>query len=147
MAAAGAVVNSSRYLSRPLEASVYWYQFTFAAAVVWGFALLPGGLTVALIGIVGSLGLRANAILCRPAAQRVFDSVPMSELPLNYRWVWLTFAKRIDADVTGVQIAVFGGGGLVYEFSSATQRLEYRDLYQPRKLPARIFGWSNHARG
>jgi hypothetical protein len=44
-------------LSQPLKPRIYWFQFAAVLAVVWGFALLPGGLTVAAIGTIGSLAI------------------------------------------------------------------------------------------
>src|SRR5690349_1419854 len=45
------------WLSRSLKHRVYWLQFACAIAVVWGFALLPGGLTVGATGMIASLGV------------------------------------------------------------------------------------------
>ncbi|HTL30400.1 MAG TPA: hypothetical protein VL282_14310 [Tepidisphaeraceae bacterium] len=44
-------------LLRPLSSKVYAFQVLGALSVVWGFALLPGGMTVAAGGIAFSLAL------------------------------------------------------------------------------------------
>jgi hypothetical protein len=68
--------------------SIYWCQFAAAMAVVGGFALLPGGLTVAMIGIIASLGLylsrHAHRIMqsSRLAPQ---DVPPLPAPPRGYR--------------------------------------------------------------
>lgn len=47
------------WLARPLGQTVLWFQAISIAALVWGFALLPGGLTLGFLGMTCALGCYA----------------------------------------------------------------------------------------